>query len=262
MRSVARAAGIVLVALVALTMPGEAAAAPNSCGAFATHFAGAKSSFATSTFGSRARIEYNNPDLCGSDTTDSGASVAWSMVYAHSATQAPDPFYDGYAQVGYGQFAAGAGTSQTGILVFAQWTTKCKSSGTCGFGDQYKTEFRPGGAPEGSLMYENYLSASDSLIHMRAGGTQVAVTGYNPTGDWAAAWQGQFAGEVKHLSDDIVGTAGDPTDFDYLQKYDSAGNINFYQSLTYTVTSTARYHLSTFSPGVGGLGIRTWTDPL
>jgi hypothetical protein len=59
-----------------------------------------------------------------------------------------------------------------------------------------------------------------------------------------------------------VGTAADPTDFDYMQKYDSAGNINFFQNLAYTVSSSTRYHRSSYSPSVGGLGMRIWTDPL
>jgi hypothetical protein len=228
-----------------------------------SYFEGAYSAYVTSVFGARGRIEYNNPDLCGSDVSDSGISLAWSMVTAHSDADPNglDPSLDGWAQAGYGQFGgSNLAGAPAGFHIFSQWTRACKNNGTCRGDAAVVTTYNP--APTGSTIYSNYLRASDQHIVMYAASTFLDSTSYNPAGDWDAAWAGQFFGETKHLGDDVVGVQGDPTSFDYLQKYASNGDINFFVSLSHGHSPGTRYHYSTFSPAVGGLGFRIWTDPL
>ncbi|MCW2747522.1 MAG: hypothetical protein JWP10_664 [Nocardioidaceae bacterium] len=255
-------------ALVALSLVpvafvgfGGTAQAAQTCGAASSSFTGGYSAFSSAIFGTRSRIEYNNPDLCGSDADGPGISVVWSMVTAPSDSSPTNNDRVGWAQTGYGQFG-GASAYTTGIWNFAQWTRKCKNVGTCGsdLEDIVHTVYLD--HPSGAQMYANVLRASDDFIHMYVDGVELTKTTYNPAGDWDAAWQGQFFAETHEKSSDVVGTSTDVTSMDYLQKYDSAGGVAFFSTINGSTTSGTRYHRSAYSPTVGGNGLKIWTDPL
>lgn len=241
---------------VALASPSHAA---GPCGDPRSGLAGAESSFQTSVFGTRAKIEYNNPNLCGSDAYGSGVSAAWAMVDAWSDDDPNHlhPGWMGYAQAGYLQSGAGA-SYKRGIWIFAQYSRNCRSHGTC-TGISYHTKYGP--HPSVAHMYANYLSAGDHHVHMVYDGIKLAETGYNPAGDWAAAWQGEFYGEAHDRNSDILGTQSDKTSMWFVQKYGSSGGINFFQNLTGHTTSGTRYHRHIYNANVGGKGIHVWTYP-
>jgi len=259
MRGVLGACLSALVGAVAAVSWSADAAVPGSCTNRSNYHAGGYTAATTAVFGSRARIEFNNPDLCEADATSHSASVVWSMITAGSATSS-SPSADGWAQAGYGQFGSQSGFGTSGFHVFSQYTLKCKSTLTCGSGSSVKTEF--GGTVTVSHFYENYVRASDGRIHMGVDGTQLDVTNYNPSGDWAPEYEGQFAGEVLHPQSDIAGTSSDVTTLDYLQKYSSSGSIAFFQVVHPAPVPYTRFHRSVTDASVGGQRLDIWTSPL
>src|SRR5699024_861378 len=97
---------LTIVALLAPLMvavvnaPSAHAALPCTSAPKHSYFAGNRTAFSTSIWGASARIEFNNPNLCGNDGTNSdGTSLVWSMV--HAASDGTN--YNAYAQSGYGQ---------------------------------------------------------------------------------------------------------------------------------------------------------------
>jgi len=168
---------------------------------------------------------------------------------------------DGWAQTGYIQAGAAAPAMPgSGIHYVSQFTRKCKLHGTCGSASPYTTVFV--GTPSGSQLYAAYLRASDDLIHMTVGSTQIDQLNYDVTGDWVSAWRAEYGAETYHHADDVPGTAADVTSFDYLQRYTSSGTLEFISSLSDTAIPVSRYHRKNTSPSVGGLGFNVWTDPL
>lgn len=158
-----RLVGIVLAgAIVAAPVLGAAGArssdlapqltALQQCPAYgASHFSGYTTPPATNIRGSRADIEYMNPDLCGSDSDGQRDSLAWAMIQADSATYPNNLDAGGWAQAGYGQFAYKARStdaSNIGIATFTQWTRKCKATLSCGSDSTVVTVYdrtNPGG---------------------------------------------------------------------------------------------------------------------
>lgn len=246
-----------VVTSVILTVPalGSSASAARLCGNGGAGFAGAQSASNTSVYGARARIEYNNPDLCGSDADGSGGSSAWAMVTDIDWKSASRY---GYAQAGYFQNGAASGY-RPGIFVFAQWTRKCRSAGSCGTGAQFTTEYF--GSVSTTHTYAAYQVASTGRIRMTVDGALIGETNYNVSGDWDPRWEGQFYGEAHDLGSDVPGTAADKTQLDYLQKYNSDGTISFFQYVTGRTTSGTRYHRDVYDSPVGGQGVYVWTDP-
>lgn len=246
-------------ALGAVSVGSAEAAVPGGCTSRGNYHAGATSAYNSSVYGARARIEYNNPDLCGSDTNGGSASVVWSMVTAHSATYPSNSSRNGWAQSGYGQFAQAPGFSASGFHVFTQYTLKCKNTGTCP-GSVVRTKF--GGTVTVTHYYENYVRASDGRIHMGVDGTQLDATNYNPAGDWDSDYAGQFAGEVIHPQSDVPGTSSDVTTFDHIQKYSPGGAINFFANIDVVTSSYSRHRRAETSPSSGGEGLSVWTSPV
>lgn len=182
------------------------------------------------------------------------------MVYAFAAAHPGSYNYDGWAQVGYQQTGSAADFyGMTGIYTFSQWTKKCRTTGTCGNASDVVTDFYD--TPNGSWTYSAVLN-SDGFIHLHANGHHVAQTGFNVAGDWASAWQGQFFGETTETGSDQVGTASDPTSFDYIYRFDANGQANFITSLTDSTDFTDHYHRAQTTPAAGGLGQSIWTSPL
>lgn len=252
------AAALVVAALT--VMP--TAHAAGSCDELTSNLLGKFSASSTSVYGTRARIEYRNPNLCGNDSTSVGVSAAWQAVTADSVPSG-DGYARNYAQVGYIQLGSGAPGSTSGVHIFSQWTRKCFAHSNCGTNpstnDLAATEYWP--APTGTHFYGQYLRASDDRIHLYAHGDQIDVVGYDVTGDWAASWRSEYFGETHHDADDLPGTADNKTNFDYLQYYNGSGGINFWQSLNNGNSGVpARYNREAYSPSVGGLGMRIWTQ--
>lgn len=214
-------------------------------------------------FGSRADIEFANPNLCSSDTNGGSSSVAWVMVQAHSATYPSNTAADGYAQVGYGQFAQSAADGNAiGIATFSQWTKKCLATLSC-TGSKIVTHYMRTNPPSGSQTYRVYRNGSDGLIKMYAGASGVAdVANYDPTGDWEPEWQATFSGETLDESTDMVGVASDHVKFDGLQRYNGGGWTNL-TSFTPVNAGPGRYH-KTIINGSDSAGhyFGIWTDPL
>ena len=176
--------------------------AARACGASQYGFAGAYSSFTSSIYGARSSIEYNNPDLCGSDADDHGFSTIWSMVTALPVDSAGE---QSYAQAGYYQAGAATAGYNTGIWRWGQYTSKCYAHGNCaasdpGFRNLYAGH--PGGSKE---FYSVYRVASTGYVAMYAGSDLLGQTTYDPTGDWQPAWQAQFFGETHGRGDDVGG---------------------------------------------------------
>lgn len=257
------AAVAVSAILITLGIPDRVLAA-NACDFQATYLLGRHGVASTATYGARARIEYNNPDLCGSDATGPGFSSAWSMITADSV----DPTNYGqrnYAQAGYVQIGGAYPGAPAGIFTFAQYTRKCYAHGNCA-GDQ--DDFNTFGqsvwraAPTGTAMYAVTLRSSDDRIHLYSGNTELLEVGYDVTDDWVAAWEPQFFGETKHSADDMPGTTADVTSFDYLQRYLADGSVAFLSNPLNSSVPHVRYHRQNTNPGVGGTGFNLWTDPL
>jgi len=235
------------------------AAVPGTCNLSGNYLATANSGYSTNIRGARARIEYNNPDLCGDDSTGEGVSVAWSMVSARSDSDLNNTNKQGWAQTGYGQFAANSGFEPSGLHVFAQYKIECKSTGTC-TGDTVNTQIG-GGIPSPGT-YANELRSSDDRIHMSVNGTDLLVTDYDPTGSWDEGWRGQFAGEVLDPKSNVPGTDTDRTTFDYLYYLHPSGSLNFFGSITALTPNYSRHHVRVYNAGVGGKGVDVWTSPL
>jgi hypothetical protein len=245
--------------VVLMAQPSNAAYA---CDALASNLLGKYSATSTSVYGTRARIEYRNPDLCGSDTDGAGVSGVWQAVTADSVPSG-DGYARNYAQVGYIQLGGAAPGTTSGIHIFSQWTRKCFAHRTCGANpttnDLAATQYWP--APTGTHIYAEYLRASDDRIHLYAHGDQIDVMGFDVTGDWSTAWRSEYFGETHHDADDLPGTSTAKTAFDYIQYYNSSGALNFWGSLNNGNSGVpARYQREAYSPSVGGLGMRLWTQ--
>ena len=251
------AALFVVTAALATFSPSQAATA---CGTPGNFFAGGGAAASSAVRGSSARIEYNNPDLCGNDTTGGSFSVAWAMVTAPSLTFPTNSAAQGWAQTGYGQFAHDSGSLNEGIHPFAQYSLACRSTLSC-LGDTVDTYLAPGGVT--SLQtYSNVWESANGHVHMRVGSTQLLETYYNPVGLWKPEWRGEFAGEVGHAQSDVPGVSSDITTFDYLKKFDAAGASSFYSSVSMYTPTSSRHHVSSYAPAGGGPGLKIWTAPL
>jgi len=243
-----------------LGMPSTASAAVACVFPTGSNHTGGDSAFSSAIFGASARIETNQPDLCGADATSSGSSGPWAMVTAHSDTYPSNFAADGWAQTGYQQTGSNSGFyGMTGIYTFSQFTKACKNTLSCGASSDVITDFW--NAPSGPETY-SAVQFADGYIHMHVNSHHLAQTTYTPAGDWDAPWQGQFYGETLETESDQVGTQSDQTSFDYIYKYDSSGNANFFATITPYTDYSSHYHSQAYSPAGGGEGINIWTNPL
>lgn len=258
-----KSANVALVALIssAVGLVPSAAHAEGQCvSSGAAYFDGTESYRNTNVFGARARIEYRNPTLCNSGE-NTGVSLAWTMVTARSVAHPGDSHYDGYAQVGYVKFGGAAG-SLAGSHVFSQWTRQCKVQGYPCPNGETKTIYLA--APSARSYCAVYRRASSDRIVLDVDGETISTMGYDTQGIWRPEWQGQFYGETFHVGDNMPGNKTNKTDFDYLQRYGSAGGLNFFTNaeLKPLYSSVPNYYWNeTFSPAGGGFGFRIWTDP-
>lgn len=267
-RTPARTAWFVIAALLsslvvsAVNTPPAHAALPCTSAPKMSYFAGNTTAFSTSIWGASARIEYNNPNLCGDDGTNSdGLSMAWSMVHAHSAN---GHNYEAWAQSGYGQGGPANNYWPHQIWQFSQYRRQCAVvSNSCGGASTLITKFiYTNPDPKNPWIYTSrWRTDIDNRIYMYANGVMIDKTDYNPAGVWSSKWQGQYFGETKELSSDIVGTAADVTAMDHVRWVDSSQVFHF-ANLTGSSTDSYRYHATTFSPSSGGTGIHIWTDPI
>jgi hypothetical protein len=228
-------------------------------------FSGYEGLPSSSVWGSRASIEFYNPDLCGSDTTGGSASVAWVMVSAPSSTLPGNESAAGWAQVGYGQFGYPHpnGPAQEGdIATFAQYTKKCKSTLGC-TGSQTVTQWDPTN-PTAAWVYKVEFAGGavgDQHLHMRANGVEILETTYNPGGDWATSWTNSFFGETKDIGSDVVGKTTQQVAFTELDNQSTPGgawaNISSLSPGPYQ-HEPLRYKKSIF----GSLDFRIWTNPI
>lgn len=220
----------------------------------------------TTTFGTRGRIEFNDPDLCFVTIGSSyGYSAAWVMLGAKSATHPNMTAANAWAQVGYIRTAPAAAIpdAPTGMHYFAQYTRKCKVQNNCTNGDTVQTVFLGSPRPTAAVYYDVYLRAADDRIHMYADGINLVANGmpYDPTGVWDSKWQCTFAEETFAEADDAPGTINDKTGFNYLQRYLQNGSRSNVETLTAKDPDDARYSLGPTSVGTyGGLIFNAWTD--
>lgn len=220
---------------------------------------GGQSAFNSGIFGVSARIETNQPDLCGADASSSGSSGPWAMVAARSKTYPTSDLALGYAQAGYQQTGSASGFyGMTGIYTFSQYTKKCSSTLSCGTTANFVTKFSA--APSGPTVY-SAIQFSDGLVHMHAGDRHIDQTGYSPTGVWQPAWQGQFYGETTETESDQVGTASDPTTFDQIKKYSSSGSGSNFVSIPADTDYPSNYHSQSSATVAAGVVLNIWTAP-
>lgn len=248
-------AGLVLVWV---SLPGTSVAAGSSCSNGGNWFAGYDTNYSNSRWGSRATIEYNNPDLCGNDTSGPSASTAWVMISGPSQQVGQDD----YAQSGYGQFADGSTQSSPGFHTFVQWTSACFHTHSCGSNLSRHTMFEP--APTGASVYRvSYRGGpgDDQHFHMYRDGGYIDETNYNPVTVWTGTWRNSFEGEALHAATDVVGTADDPTRFTGVSNQNGANptwTTISNSSLDPSTPSTTRYHKEKYAPS----DFRIWTNPL
>lgn len=241
--------------LTSLVSPSPPALAAGTCGNKSNFHVGYVTSYSASVYGSSADIEFNNPDLCGSDDTGGSASLVWAMVTAKSASYPNNSDANGYAQVGYGQF----GDNQNFIATFSQWTKKCKATLSCGSAAKVETVF-DGTNPSGVWRYRvQYEGEGDNHLHMRAEGQELDETSFDPIGDWQVSWQNQFMGETLHVATDVPGTSADKTAFTVLKNQHTSNSSSWtdVDSLT-GISGPDRYKREIF----GALDFRIWTQPL
>ena len=239
----------------------ELAANSTTCGSAQHIDAGGYSNYTSANFGVRAKISLDTIRLCKSGTSSSGSSV-WVM-----ATAAKDGYTAKtrslYAQAGYEKLGpqwpyAGPKTLHT----FSQWTRKCYPTSCAQGVDPAPTKYGTV-APTNNAMYSVYLNRSTQRILMYVGTKLMDSTDYDPasSGGWDSAWRGEFFGESYDPNSDVVGTSSDPATITQIQRYEQNGSINFISTLT-PFAQIARYHASNYSPSVGGLGLKIWTNPL
>lgn len=253
-------AGLTVIAATLLATSSSASAA-GACPrySFDGYRTGGQSAFNSGIFGVSARIETNQPNLCGDDDASNGSSGPWAMVAARSKTDPSNFRALGYAQAGYQQTGSASGFyGMTGIYTFSQYTKKCKATLSCGTSADYITDFWT--APSGPTVY-SAIQFEDGYIHMHADNHHIDQTGYSPTGVWESAWQGQFYGETTETASDQVGTAADPTSFDLMKKYDADGDSSFFVSVPPDTAYPSHYHSRSTAPASGGVGLKIWTQP-
>jgi hypothetical protein len=181
------------------------------------------------------------------------------MVQAKSAADPTNHTWDGYAQVGYGQFAY----DSLDIATFTQSTRKCKSDGSCGSGLKADTSFDLTN-PGPNFTYRVWRAA-DGFVHMEAGDTGItAVTTYDPIGDWESQWQSTFAGETSHTASDVPGTANDRTLLDNIRRYNQQAEWIPLTSFIGINDFPSRYNKSALSltSGTSYYHFTIWTYPL
>lgn len=245
---------------LAISVVPAANAAPATCPVYTsqTNY-GIAGAYAVSTAGARARIEYNNPDLCGSDADGPGLSTAWTMITAGSAVGGAH----GWAQSGYIQLGSAAQPFNTnGIHYFYQFTKACRVRGNCAAGDTGLTTKFFGTPQAGTAFYSDFLRISDHRIHMYAAGVDLGIVGYDTDGDWDHAWSAQNGVETFHKDDDVPGTSTDVTSFDYLQRYLADESTTFLSNTTTVNPTYSRHKMAATTPAGGGIGFNAWTDPL
>lgn len=241
----------------------------NCANRYSTSHVGMVSSYQATIFGGRGRIEPANPDLCGSGGSNSW-SGAYTLLSAKSATYPGNSLANGIAQVGYADWGRTSPYSTllglpSGYHVFSFFTRKCQATLSCGsdLSDQIAMVAKT--APSGVQFYDVHRVASDGHIHLFAGSNEVDAMQYDTTGDWQPAWDIEYLGETKQPNDDLAGTAADPVGFHLLQKYESSGNLSFFEGLDgswnhATTSQCACYKHEETNPDAGGQGFRIWTE--
>jgi hypothetical protein len=256
---VAFAIGFLVMATLVSDLPrGEKAyAAIDGCGDpenWVPHFDGKSAAFQSDTRGSKATIDDYRPDLCGPEAS----SLAWAMISASSTVHAGD----GWAQVGYGRFGCSSGMSECGFLQFAQYTKWCQNNGSSCAPGYPKTAF--GYRPLGPDTYKNTFNLENGLIHMTAGGTDIAATDFNPLNVWGIYWQPQFYGEAWQCHTDVPGVNSSRVAFKNLQKEvnvspgNPSGSFVDIEGFVSGTVDCTRYNRN----GLGGTNFEIWTQPL
>lgn len=183
--------------LLVLALPGGVAhSASSPCGNLGNWGKGVVA-FNETTYGSKARISQQDPDLCGS----ASVSVAWVMVTGASSL-------DGWAQVGFGRFGSNDPYPQQpgGYSVFSQWIRSSSTS---------PRTTVTGNSPALNPVYKTEYVFSTGVITMWAGSTLVDATNntWDPAIEWSAPWQPQFVGETIHKASDMPGIASKHVSF-------------------------------------------------
>jgi hypothetical protein len=255
--------------VVSIIAAPSAVAAPACQPSSTSYFVGDDTYRSVAIYGASARIEYNNPNLCGDDGSDStGLSMVWSMVTAYSANHPNnnDHHDEAWAQSGYGQAGPSSNYSNfpPQVWQFAQWTRECKVEGTsCGQSSPWITTIATTNPdPTVPWIYTSrWRTDTDSHIHMYANGVQLAETNYSPAGVWAGEWQARFRGETAEKESDVPGSAGDKTSMDLVRWVDGNQVFHLASLKPVYVSPNTRYHAANYSPSSGGTGINIWTDP-
>lgn len=229
-----------------------------------SYFAGATSGEDQKIYGSRARIDFKDPDLCDNNYAESnGVSAAWTMVAADSRVTS-DQRRAQYAQVGYYDAGSLSGYA-SGKRLFTQYTTTCSSTvnGCTASQDPFTTAVH--GTPSGTHTYVTlHNNVVGAPITMYYDGDPLASTDYTPTATWAPAWDAQFLGETQDRGDDVPGTSGNRTRFEDLVYYNSSGTQVYLQPGDvgeYDTTGT-RYDSRLYDPiGVGARAVEIWSCP-
>lgn len=237
-------------------------ACPNNIGN--SILTGAFTDASNQIFGSRANIEYNNPQICTGNPSN-GISVVWAMVTAASDTYPANPNDDMWAQTGYGRFGGDSGfDTDPGVFVFTQTTKACKADDSCSGLDATTYFFYYSLDTSDPWYYGNRYNNSTGRMDLYADGDYLTQTAYDPIGVWDSAWEGQFFGETKQWASDLPGYASDPTGITAVTVQDSNGDLNPVSALhgvtpTDDPDGTLPYHRQLYTLG-GNPAVRIWTD--
>lgn len=229
----AAVAGIVGLASTVVTPSAHAAfGCPATKGNFFDGFVSTPGG-STAIRGVAANITYRNPDLCGSDSSDSGFSAAWTMLKAYSDNSYATGPVRNWAQSGYVQTADNTAFSGTGATyTFEQYTSQCYSwnfqVAECQTPEHiaaaYHTSLQDDPDPSTATTWEyKSVQLSNGHIGMYVNGTKFLETNYDPAGDWSTSWQAQYCGETQHTEDDMPGRLSNNTKtlFEQLAQYTS-----------------------------------------
>jgi hypothetical protein len=238
------ASAVFLAGAVLLAPSGPVGAAGVNCNSAKTSYGDwVENPAQTSLYGVRGDIETNVPALCSASGGSPSSSSAWVMLLPE------DMAY--YAQAGYVKNGTEVTQYPTGFHYLAQYKKPDGSRPTYVQGDPGTSTHR----------YAVYLRASDDRIHMERDGNHMLTLDYDVTGVWDSAWFGTWSGETWHLESDVPGTYSDHTTFNYIQRFEQNGDINFVTSLT-KHSASSRYWGDVSDATVGGKRFDIWTYTL
>jgi len=174
------------------------------------------------TWSSHAWITTDNPPFCwGSDPNANTDDIsAWSMVRGQSGSE--------YAQTGYIRKETWTDGFEHFFMAYrdTHMTEQFQSFGISYVGENHK--------------YEQYFNQPRGDIQLWEDSNLLAVTPFNPYGDWTGPWNSEWSGETKDGGDAMPGTLPYPNNtvnFTYVSYEPSIGG-SWQQEFSYNLLNS------------------------